>query len=415
MQRILQPAYADGISSGRAGQEGNALPSARLISRKLLNGSSTTAQNACSLMLAQWSQFVYEDVAMVGSNRLFQDGKTLPIPCCAEDHPECMPILSELDDQTYKGRGQCIPYARSFVAPRENCTLGVREQGNLVSSFIDGSHIYGSNKQMADKLRLHSDGFLNTNPQSSRLDLLPPLLDSKSCNSPSKLRPCFLSGSPITNLLPTNAAFHTIWVRHHNQLAKQLKVFNPYWDDERIYQETRRIVVAQLQHITYNEWLPIVVGKNQLRANGLQLRQNSFDSDYNIKTNPSVLNEYASAVGLFFYTLLPESIGIADKDPSTQSSQMRHLGNIFNDPSQLYHRDWLDATLRFLLREPTRKLAAGFNEDLREKFLRGSDLNGLDLAAMLIQQGRDHGINGYAAWREACGLSRPSSLTNWKI
>lgn len=57
---------------------------------------------------------------------------------------------------------------------------------------------------------------------------------------------------------------------------------NPHWDDERVYQEARRIVVAQLQHITYSEFLPIVIGKERLRPQGLQLRVTTYDSDYNL-------------------------------------------------------------------------------------------------------------------------------------
>ena len=56
-----------------------------------------------------------------------------------------------------------------------------------------------------------------------------------------------LQGDSRANEQPGLTVYHTVWVREHNRVAKELKYLNPHWNDERLYQEARKIVIAEMQ------------------------------------------------------------------------------------------------------------------------------------------------------------------------
>ena len=79
---------------------------------------------------------------------------------------------------------------RSGTAPRVGCTLGPREQINQVTSFIDGSTIYGSSVEEANDLRLFRNGLMKTQPgpEGTTKGLLPADDNIIDCNSKKELR-----------------------------------------------------------------------------------------------------------------------------------------------------------------------------------------------------------------------------------
>lgn len=103
---------------------------------------------------------------------------------------------------------------------------------------------------------------------------------------------------------PNLAVTHTIFLREHNRLAAELSRLNSGWNDERLYQEARRILAAQMQHITYNEWLPIIIGRVKMQQLGLLSLQQGSSQDYDANLNPSILNEFAGAAFRFGHTLI---------------------------------------------------------------------------------------------------------------
>lgn len=113
--------------------------------------------------------------------------------CCGvnlhEFHPECYPIrLPDTDPVNGLNNIKCQEYVRSGTAPRVGCTLGPREQINQVTSFIDGSTIYGSSVEESNDLRLFRSGLMKTQPgpAGTTKGLLPPDENVIDCNTQNK-------------------------------------------------------------------------------------------------------------------------------------------------------------------------------------------------------------------------------------
>ena len=77
-------------------------------------------------------------------------------------------------------------------------------------------------------------------------------------------------------------------------LRKYLKTFNSTKEkDDFVFEETRKLVAATFQSITYREYLPLVVGPQLMREYGL-LTELGKRSKYDSKLDPTHWHEFAS-------------------------------------------------------------------------------------------------------------------------
>ena len=67
-----------------------------------------------------------------------------------------------------------------------------------------------------------------------------------------------------------------------------------------MFLETRRYIGAVIQHITYNEWLPIILGPRVLEIFELKLLPRGYYRGYNDSVNPTIANAFAASAFRFF-------------------------------------------------------------------------------------------------------------------
>ena len=212
----------------------------------------------------------------------------------------CYNIDVEEDDLFYANRTQKLPITRSDGI----CSGSVREQFNILTSFIDGSQIYGSDDDLAKRLRTLKNGLLKvhrlgpTLPTRSQTGLLDEHFGSED----------LVAGDIRAIEQPGLASMHSLFVNEHNRIAKQIKKSDENLDDEEIYQQTRRIVIAELQNIVYNEFLPIILGEKFVKDHNLNLPSIESSSTYEDAINPTLSNEFATFAFRFGHTLIPNFV-----------------------------------------------------------------------------------------------------------
>ncbi|XP_071386826.1 eosinophil peroxidase isoform X1 [Centroberyx affinis] len=431
--RWLPAQYVDGISEPMGWDmkrkfNNFMLPLVRQVSNNILNTTDTgvVSDNEFTHMVTLFGQWNDHDLTFTPfspSIRSFSNGVNCEESC--ERTEPCFPIpIPPRDPRFPTGPDSCIPTFRSapvcgtgFSAYNFGGEANKREQINALTAFLDLGQVYGSEEQLALNLRnLTSDeGLLRVNEKfrDSGRELLPfNTLQVKMCatrgrvtnNTNAQEVPCFIAGDVRVDENIALTSIHTLFMREHNRLARELRRLNPHWDSETLYQEARKIMGAYTQVFVFRDYLPHIVGDEVMRT------QLGRYPGYNPNVDPSISNVFATAAYRFAHLAIQPMLFRLDanyrEDPRFPSVP---LFKAFFAPWRIIFEGGIDPLLRGLIgrRAKLNTQDHMMVDALRERLFQFVQELALDLGSLNMQRGRDHGLPGYNAWRKFCNLSQP--------
>jgi hypothetical protein len=363
-------AYTDGISSPAGANR----PSARAVSNAIAAQSPDTPTNDryMSAFVYAWGQFIDHDLDLTNA------------ASPAESFNVAVPTGDLYFDPSGTGT-QVIPLSRSKYDPATGKRASnPRQQVNDITTWLDASMVYGSDATTAASLRTFTGGRMKT----SSGNLLP--IDA-------------VSGQPMAGDIraaenPDLQSLQVLFLREHNNFAAQIAKQNPKLGDEQIYQMARQTVAEEIQAITFNEFLPALLGP---AAPGAY-------RGYNPSVNPGIATEFSTAAYRIGHTLVGDDIEFLDNNGNPVHDELS-LAQAFFDTTTL-SQTGIDPVLKYLASDNAQEVDTHVIDDLRNFLFGAPGSGGLDLASLNIQRGRDHGLADYNTVRAAYGLPRVTSI-----
>ncbi len=371
--RLMGPNYGDGVST----PAGAGLASPRAISNAVVaQPMSILNDRMLTDFVWQWGQFVDHDLDLTGGA---DPAEPFDIPVPAGD-----PFFDPGNTGT-----EVIPFNRSAYDPATGTGPGnPRQQMNQITSFIDASNVYGSDATRAAALRTFSGGKLATSPHATG-DLLP----FNTAGLPNAGGPdpsLFMAGDVRSNEQVGLTSMHTLFVREHNRLADEIAAANPGMLDEDIYQQARKIVGAEMQVITYNEFLPALLGSGAVSAY----------AGYDTGVDAGVSNIFSTASYRLGHSMLSPTL----QRPGNPAGPLA-LQDAFFNPSKITDEGGIDSLLAGLASQQMQEVDAQIVDAVRNFLFGPPGAGGFDLASLNIQRGRDHGLPSYNDARVGMGLA----------
>lgn len=256
--------------------------------------------------------------------------------------------------------------------------------------------VYGTSLERANALRTMSGGRMNT----SSGDLLPFNTGLLHNANDSGLFPddqLFVAGDVRSNEQPGLTAMHTLFVREHNRLADEIAAAQPTWTDEEIYQHARRTVSGIVQSITYNEFLPSIIGDSTPTI-----------TQYDPNVDATLSNEFATAAFRFGHTMVTDHL----IKPTDSGTEVIELADGFFNPTLFTQSTDVDQILDGLQQQTQNETDLKVVEDLRSMLFGPPGSGGLDLVTLNIERGREHGLASYSEVASLFGLDPVTSFAD---
>ena len=310
---------------------------------------------------------------------------------------------SQSNSNDLQDSSEDVPFITFTRIPDEDSSEPLRQYVNEITAFIDGSQVYGSEAERAEFLRANDGtGKLKSQvvngeellPQEAE-EFLPERADPES----------FAAGDVRVNEQVGLTSAHTLFLREHNRLAEEIGSRIEQGDEslialqkesgletgDFIYESARKVVGAEIQFITYNEYLPLLLGDSLL----------DDYSGYDPDVNPNISIEFANVSFRLGHSQLSDEIQRVNPDGTTEEGLA--LADAFFQP-QIIKDNGADS---FLLGLPTQVAQEVDNllVDGVRNFLFPAGTGGFDLAAVNIQRGRDVGLPSYNDARRELGLA----------
>nr|CCG47854.1 oikosin 21b [Oikopleura dioica] len=409
--RLVSANYCNGRDSPRCAANGGALPSERAISLAMRSNTQRTISNDVSYAFTAWGQFITHDI--IQTPDVLGSGD---VPCdCTGTAPQCKEITLDNDP--------VITFPCLFII-RSSSQLGqsgqgtpVREQINQLSGFLDGTTVYGFTSKHRNLLT-DSDG-MHLRMQSVKGNHFLPSVDMINDNG---IKDKFSTSSALndkghaelvagdTRVLenPLLSSLHTLFARLHNNAVDQLRTINPGWNKSRVFAEARLFVIGVMKEINYNEHMPLMVGNPGMAVmnsigRGKSKNKKRANPDGHVppsQDNPSIRNEFAAAAYRFGHSMVPDDFKSANTDMSQKRSAK--LENNFFDPDLLF-RDGAGACLRGMASMEAANVGGHYADATNHKLFKPNTLNhGVDLLAINLARGREHGLGTYHELRDWC-------------